>query len=512
MANKISNDVINEKIVSLTNGEYRLVGEYSGAHSKISIEHTLCGNVQTVRLDHFVRGTRCQNCKDSNRKSHVEFEIEVKSIVGNEYVFLDKYVTAFIKIRIKHNICGYVYSVRPANFLSGKRCPNCARNIKLTTSDFKNYIYEVVGEEYSVLGDYKNNNTRIKIKHNVCGNVLNMFPSSFKAGNRCMHCSGAGLPRFDTKTLREYVLNNTDKEYDITDKFQYANMKSHLEFIHIKCGSLYTTQVQNFISGNRCPVCFGRNKKDTNWFKEKVFLLVGNDYSVIGSYENYATKIEVKHNECNHRYNVTPADFIGTKNRSGRRCPACFRKDKKTVQEFKSELLDKVGQDYILVGEYVGANAKLEIKHTLCGESYFPTPANILSGKSRCPCESENRGESKVKEFLDLHALNFHKQYSHPDCKYRLPLRFDFAIYNDRNQLQCLIEYDGKQHHEPIEYFGGEKAFKLQQKKDKIKDDYCKANNIPLIRIPYWDFKNIDSILTERLTELGVLSPALVEV
>lgn len=130
-------------------------------------------------------------------------------------------------------------------------------------------------------------------------------------------------------------------------------------------------------------------------------------------------------------------------------------------------------------------------------------------GCSQC---NEKKGEEAISNYLSVHSLHFSKQKRFDDCKFKRLLSFDFAIYNDNNQLKCLIEYDGNQHFKPIEYFGGEKAFKLQQKKDKIKDDYCAANNIPLIRIPYTEFKNIDNILTERLTELGVLSPALVEV
>ena len=57
------------------------------------------------------------------------------------------------------------------------------------------------------------------------------------------------------------------------------------------------------------------------------------------------------------------------------------------------------------------------------------------------------------------------------------------------------IEYDGEQHFKPIEYFGGEAHFKIQQKHDKIKDDFCKENGISLLRIPYYKFDNIEEEL-----------------
>jgi hypothetical protein len=37
------------------------------------------------------------------------------------------------------------------------------------------------------------------------------------------------------------------------------------------------------------------------------------------------------------------------------------------------------------------------------------------------------------------------------------------------------------------------------QKHDKIKKEYCVMNDIKFIEIPYWDFKNIESILYKTL-------------
>lgn len=39
---------------------------------------------------------------------------------------------------------------------------------------------------------------------------------------------------------------------------------------------------------------------------------------------------------------------------------------------------------------------------------------------------------------------------------------------------------------------------------DKIKTDYCNNNNIPLIRIPYWERPNIERYLKNKLYENGV--------
>ena len=76
--------------------------------------------------------------------------------------------------------------------------------------------------------------------------------------------------------------------------------------------------------------------------------------------------------------------------------------------------------------------------------------------------------------------------------KYKYILRFDFFL----PEFNICIEYNGKQHYEPIDYFGGEKTFKYTLKNDKIKIDYCKKNNILLHIIRY------DENIEERMKEI----------
>lgn len=56
----------------------------------------------------------------------------------------------------------------------------------------------------------------------------------------------------------------------------------------------------------------------------------------------------------------------------------------------------------------------------------------------------------------------------------------------ENGEVNFLIENDGRQHYESVDYFGGEKCFRDVQKRDKIKNDYCILNNIPLLRLPYY--------------------------
>ena len=72
------------------------------------------------------------------------------------------------------------------------------------------------------------------------------------------------------------------------------------------------------------------------------------------------------------------------------------------------------------------------------------------------------------------------------------PLRFDLYLI-DKDGKEICIEYDGSQHFEPIDRYGGEIRFKNQIENDILKNKYTEENGIKLIRIGYKDFKNIEN-------------------
>lgn len=71
--------------------------------------------------------------------------------------------------------------------------------------------------------------------------------------------------------------------------------------------------------------------------------------------------------------------------------------------------------------------------------------------------------------------------------KYKHTLPFDFAVYNNNNELLLLIEYDGQQHFKPVPFYGGDSFLKETQIRDRIKTEYCNNNNIKLLRFNYLD-------------------------
>ena len=131
------------------------------------------------------------------------------------------------------------------------------------------------------------------------------------------------------------------------------------------------------------------------------------------------------------------------------------------------------------------------------GHIYKSSLGNFDNKGNRCPICNDNdtKGEKAIISFLEKYNIEFTKQKTFNDCKYINVLRFDFYL----PKHNIIIEFDGRQHYEPVDYFGGEKAFKENQIRDNIKTQYCKDNNIKLIRIPYYEFKNVDTILNNIL-------------
>lgn len=121
----------------------------------------------------------------------------------------------------------------------------------------------------------------------------------------------------------------------------------------------------------------------------------------------------------------------------------------------------------------------------ICKNVFTALPAKVNNGHiTSCGCRIQSSGEEYIKNLLEEARIDFVPQYKFDDCKLKYVLRFDFAVISN-SKLLGLVEYDGKQHFEPIEFFGGEDGFKKTQERDEIKNAYCELHNIPLLRLPY---------------------------
>ena len=116
-----------------------------------------------------------------------------------------------------------------------------------------------------------------------------------------------------------------------------------------------------------------------------------------------------------------------------------------------------------------------------CGNEICVSTSALTTGNTKsCGC-IKSYGEQQLIKILEQLNINYEYQYSFKDLKHKKRLCYDFYLL-DKN---ILIEYQGIQHFEPIDYFGGEERFSYQKKLDELKRDYAKRKHIQLIEIPY---------------------------
>ncbi|MFE4142608.1 hypothetical protein ACFX4I_12085 [Peribacillus sp. YIM B13472] len=498
------------KVFEKVGDEFTVLGEYIGSKEKIGFKHNKCGRVFKMQPSNFLFGQRCKTCShkeliDKQRHTTEMFIDYVSRITeDNEYTVLGEYINNHTNISMRHNDCGFEYTVYPSDFKGGQRCPKCNNKIRRTPQMYRDDVYELVGDEYTVLGDFNITNEGILTRHNKCGYEWDTTtPSAFIGGVRCPKCAGNML-----KTHEEFVekvFELVGVEYEVLSTYINSNEKVLMR--HNACGDEFPVSPNKFTGKTeftRCPRCMliqrGESRmKTTDEFKEDLRILYGDDYTVLGEYKGSKERILVKHNPCGSEFSKAPSDIM-TKN-----CKRCSTlSSMKTHEQFLLDVKVRVGDEYNPLEQYNGAHNKINMMHEICGHIWKTSPHKFVSGGRRCPRCNESKGEAAIRRFLESNDIAFIQEYRISRCRLSKPLPFDFGVF-DATGLTMLIEFDGEQHFHPIESFGGEKALKGVQLRDKIKDKYCMDYNIELLRIPYNRLREIDDILYEALFQQRLL-------
>lgn len=180
---------------------------------------------------------------------------------------------------------------------------------------------------------------------------------------------------------------------------------------------------------------------------------------------------------------------------AGSGCQKCGNVYKKTTSEFiiEANFIHNNRYDYSLT-EYKNNREKIIIVCNKHGE-FKVAPNDHLNKKSGCPKCKISRGEEKIEEILIKQKIKYLTEYIFQDCKNIKPLPFDFYL----PEKNICIEFDGELHFKSVENFGGYELLEKTKKRDTIKTKYCIDNNITLIRIPYYEYDNIENILLKKI-------------
>lgn len=181
---------------------------------------------------------------------------------------------------------------------------------------------------------------------------------------------------------------------------------------------------------------------------------------------------------------------------------SCKSYPKKNKQLLQKELDNLFPNEYLIL-ESDGEVGKALIKHLNCGFIFtVKCFYDLINKRNRgCPkCyQFKSLGEKTIMKFLEDNKINYIPQKTFAPLN-KSKYRFDFFI----PEINLAIEYQGEQHFRDNGFFRDE--LNVIQKRDLIKREYCKNNNIELLEISYKDYKNIAQILSSKFNDYGLTS------
>lgn len=298
-------------------------------------------------------------------------------------------------------------------------------------------------------------------------------------GSGCPDCGriianqALSLPR--EEYLRRFKLKHGDK-FDYTllpEKFGYFDK---VQVICPKHGA-FNTSIASHLEHD-CMDCYNDSRKaiDKVEFIRRAEELYGNFYNYDKvEFDDVKTNVIImcpKHGEF---IQMAYTHLLG------HRCRLCSNENRTLpFDSFVERSRITHGEMYIYNEE--DYKTSVETTKIKCPEHgiFEQTPISHMAGAG-CPYHRGSRGELLILKFLQDTSVTFLREHRFFECKNIRSLPFDFYLPDDN----LLIEFDGRQHFEPLEIFGGVERFQQQQINDEIKTNFALEKQIPLLRIRY---------------------------
>ena len=302
------------------------------------------------------------------------------------------------------------------------------------------------------------------------------------------------MKKLTTQEIIKRLIDIHGNKYDYS-KVNYINSRTPITLICKKHGE-FDYYIKHLKEGRGCPMC-SKNKTTVD-FIENAKNVHGDKYDY--SKSNYTGR----HNKL---IIICPihGDFEqeAGAHLSGCGCPKCANERRNNNKRMSTEEFIKRAKyihgnkyDYSKVN-YKNLESKITIICPEHGKFDYRADSHLFQ-ESGCPKCNQSKGEKIIENYLIKNNIEYKPQY---------PIEIDQSINSSGNayidfylpSYNLFIEYNGKQHYTPIEYFGGKLNFKHQQKRDQYIVEYCSNNNINLLIIKYLD--NIEEMLNKCLVE-----------
>lgn len=124
-----------------------------------------------------------------NKKFNGQYDIVQKDLDDDSIIQVKDYIEIYNR-KCSHS---YSILVSILLHRDKHNCKVCGKNRRIRTSDFVEEVKTSVGDEYTVLSDYHTTHELIKMKHNICGNIYSVSRTNFlgspnQKGRRCPFC------------------------------------------------------------------------------------------------------------------------------------------------------------------------------------------------------------------------------------------------------------------------------------------------------------------------------------
>ena len=380
---------------------------------------------------------------------------------------------------------------------------------KYNYSDVKKFIEENSNCKL-LTSELEYNNTHQKLDLECsCGNSFRTSFKEFKGnsnGENTRQCKSCINKQRRLSNLMPYekivtIIENKNCKL-LTSKSEWLDFgkASYKLSIQCSCGNIFSSSFDTFTRKRNPKICCNDcskynillEKRKTDFPKIKDFIQSNGEelLSAENEYYNSKSKLKIKCANGHVREQSWNKYFY-----YGHRCPVCNKYPTYSYEEVNN-YITSLGMKLLTdKSNYENCKTRLSIKCSN-GHIFNQTFDAINNNHCTCPYCSMSFGEQKLFNILIQKGVEFQTQYTFDNCKSdkHILLRFDFAIISN-DTVESLIEVNGQQHYIPINIWGGEEKLKIQQRNDKIKQEYCKNNNIPLLIIPYWEIDNMEKII-----------------
>lgn len=383
-----------------------------------------------------------------------------------------------------------------------------ANNIRYTVEEVRHFIEVDSNSDCKLVSSvYLNSKEKLELKC-PCGNNFHVSYSNFKSETKrkrkcnkcCLEKRGVSR-RLKYEDIKLFIEVESQSGCLLLSK-EYKGTSKPIE-IKCKCSNIFSTTWTQFKNRNKrqcnnCGNAKSGSKEPTSIEAIKEFIEVESNSGclLISDKHLLGEKIKIKC-PCGNHFKTK---FTTFKTKDKRKCNTCkieegAIKKRKSSDSFAKEFYEIWGDSYTLLSDYVKDTVKIKIRCNTCDSEYYTHPSSVTRRETGCDKCSASKGERTIQRVLRKYGVDFVSEKSYLETK---KLRFDFLVHN-----QFLLEYDGEFHFKVATFSKDEKKMKdkliKQQRNDKTKNKYCIDNGIPLIRIPYWEFNNIEELVVVAL-------------